>query len=179
MRMSVRVVGLVVAAAVIFVSVLFFTTSVARAGSKDATAQGNTVAKGAATNPSLVIQRIRVSVTGLVPYTIHAITLDQGRCGGPVLWSVQSVLSDRNGSVNRTYTLPQNLLLPKIALWVNVHQKNTNNGVTVICRSANITTTIIAPPTPTPTPEVSLPDTGVSPQKSGDSYNNYAYPLKH
>ncbi len=173
MKMSIRIVA-ILAVSVVLLSVLFFTTSVARAGSKSTKAQGNVGVVA-----DIVQQKLKVNITGLVPNTVHALTLDQGRCGGQTLWSKRSVVSDGKGRIIQTYLLPQSLVLPKIALWVNVRQKDATNGVTLICRAATITTVIIATPTPTPTPDVSLPDTGVNPQNGGDSYNNYTYPLKH
>jgi len=176
MRINVRIVA-ILAVSVTLLSALFFTTSVVRAGSKGVLAQTNAVAQGSVAD--IVQQRLLVNLTGFAPNTVHALTLDQGRCGGSVLWSVRSVTSDGKGRINQNYLLPQSLVLPKIALWTNVRQKNETNGVTLICRAATITTVVIATPTPTPTPQVTLPDTGVIPTKGGDSYNNYTYPLKH
>ena len=176
MRMRVRITALLAISAMLL-SVLFFTTSVARAGSKNTKAQGNAVAQVAVAD--IVQQKLNVSITGLAPNTVHALTLDQGRCGGTALWSVRSVTSNAKGSINQSYLLPRSLILPKMVLWVDVHQKNVTDSVTLTCKTANITTIVIATPTPTPTPDVSLPDTGVAPTKGGDSYNNYTYPLKH
>ena len=171
MKMRIRIVAILMAS-ITLLSVLFFTTSVARAGSKSTDAQGNVVAIA-----DIVQQKLNVDISGLAPYTVHALTLDQAKCGGTVLWSVKSVTADANGRINQSYLLPRNLVLPKSVLWVDVRQKNVTDSVTLTCKTASITTVAIA--TPTPTPQTSLPDTGVIPAKGANSYNNYTYPLKH
>ncbi len=171
--MRLRIVA-ILATSVTLLSILFFTTSVARAGSKSATTQGNVIAAA-----DIVQQKLNVDISGLPPNTVHALTLDQGSCGGKVLWSVKSVTTDKNGRITRSYLLPRDLILPKTVFWVDVRQKDVTDSVTLTCKTANITTVVFTTPTPTPTPETSLPDTGVMPENGSDSYNNYVYPLKH
>ena len=173
MSMRTRIVAMA-AVSVTLLSVLFFTTSVALAGSKSMTAQSNVMAVADITQ-----QKLNVDISGLAPNTVHALTLDSARCGGTVIWSVKSVTSDANGRVKQSYLLPRSLVLPKTVLWVDVRQTNVTDSVTLTCKTANITTIVISTPTPTPTPETSLPDTGVMPALGSDSYNNYTYPLKH
>ncbi len=173
MGMRTRIVAMM-AIAVTLLSVLFFTTSVALAGSKSTTVQGNVVAVA-----DIIQQKLNVDISGLAPNTVHALTLDSARCGGTVIWSVRSVTSDAYGRIKQSYLLPRSLVLPKTVLWVDVRQTNVTDSVTLTCKTANITTIVISTPTPTPTPETSLPDTGVRPAIGGDSYNNYTYPLKH
>lgn len=76
---------------------------------------------------------VKVVVHGLVPGTTHMAHIHSGTCAsqGGVLFALQTVTADQAGNGTSTTTIRSIKTLPLTALYINVHEAGTMNGMSV------------------------------------------------
>ena len=191
--------------AVVILAIFVFAGSlIGKAGNSLLNAFNNSAVSGYAeyvpANSSNQSDSLQVSASNLAHNGAYHITLDGNNCGGSPVIDVGDAVSDSSGNINQAFPVQK---FDTSQIWyIDIHQGTNSSGSTVACGQLVInsntsalqstpflsmspasTSQVVSPPTipevtPTATPEMGFPNTGVRP---GDKnhYDNYVYPRKY
>jgi hypothetical protein len=191
---------LLVGALVLFFLLLYRPEFVANAGNALLrSANNNAVVGSMQLLPKLQGQGsdLQLNLQGLRSSAKYVVTLDQGKCGGNVLMTLDEISADTQGNITATLSKADvNAMALKQNVWVNVHQGSAT-GASVACGQVQINSAVAAEqsssgsnnnttatkntqnPLSAPTTGVSgFPQTGAGPA-GRDTYNNYKFPRKY
>jgi len=145
---------------------------------------------------------LQVNLQGLASKAHYDVTLDQNKCGGPVVQDVGLVTTDENGNVTATFMVPDISKLTQQTLWVDVHQGPDKSYQSTACGQVQLNRTSASQVNLSGSTSSSkgsssvpsgvsnsgggnqnssstgLPNSGVAPGGS-NSYDNYTFPRKY
>ena len=195
----VRLFRLLVILAVVFVLLLLFRPDALVKAGNVLTAVGSSNASGTAHmlfDQGSKAANLQLNLQGLALHLEYTITINEGKCDGKVLATINKVTPDTQGHVQTTFSYKDlNAIQQQGGVWVNVH-KGDASGPSVACGLVGLeNTTTDGQQTNTtsnntslpgngrnqtlpgyaPNTVTNLPNTGVAPATS-DSYDNYKYP---
>ncbi len=147
---------------------------------------------------------LQLNLSGLTSRFSYFVTLDTGKCGGTPRIDLGKYISDSTGNLDALLT-PGNLDTSH-ALYIDIHQGNSDTGTSIACGQLQINNHTVtgldlsgsssqsdsnlSPSTkqntgqksngsaPQSRPQAGFPNTGVAPAGS-DSYDNYSFPRKY
>lgn len=145
---------------------------------------------------------VQVNVQSLAPQSHYDVTLDENKCGGTVLQDLGQVITDGNGNVTATFTVPDVSKYAQQTLWVDVRQGTYISSPSIACGQVQLNSSVasqvnLSNSTTSSTSSGSvpsgvsnsngsnsnpsntgLPNSGVAPGGS-NSYDNYTFPRKY
>ncbi len=86
---------------------------------------------------------LQVTLQGLTSQFHYVVALEEGRCGGKVLKTFNSIQPDTNGSATASYSLSDLKAVNGQGIWVDVHQGTDASGPSVACGQVQINSDLL------------------------------------